>query len=91
MSSQYSVTICTFADQGGMGWNSSSTSEGVSEDKEAAIQQAIMYFESDGNGPLAGLTRSPTWTLEMGWNFFPDDGDYGVDAVDDWAQGRPQE
>lgn len=89
MASQYQVTICVFADQSGMGWNSSSTSEGVSESKEAAIAQAITYFEQDGTGPIYGLTRSPTWTLEMGWETFPDDGDYGADAVDDWAAGRP--
>ena len=89
MASQYSVTIAKFDDQSAMGWNTAYTEAGVAETAEDAIAQAITYFEDGGNGPLAGLTRSPTWTLEMGWENFPTDGDYGADAVDDWAAGRP--
>lgn len=79
--------IVRFAQQDGMGWNSSSTPEGVCEDAAEAEAKAIAYFEDGGNGPIYGLTKSETW--DGTWDNFPTDGDYGVTVTDDWAEGRP--
>lgn len=55
---RYAVNVTIFDPEQGMAW------EGNASDAANAEDQAIVYFEDNGDGPLAGLTRDTDYTAQ---------------------------
>lgn len=55
---RYVVNVTILNPEQGMAW------EGNAPDGPKAEDQAIVYFEDGGDGPLAGLTRNTDYTAD---------------------------
>lgn len=72
----YTTNILIFATESEMAKETNATSSAAAE------AAAITYFEDDGNGPLAGLEKTTTLTMDQARTAIaeetltPEDGDY---------------